>query len=68
MAMGSFDNKIDCWKGRIPSSVLNNIVWVSDTIELCHASAKQTFGDKVDPNIALQIYDRLIQKINNDKS
>lgn len=60
------DRKIDCWGSRIPSDVLGAVVWVNDTVELCWASARQVFGKDAKPELALQIYDRLVSRIKDD--
>ena len=64
--MGPFDEKLDIWGNRVPADVRDASTWVNDTIELSLASARQVFGDKVAPEIAIQIYDRIIQRIKDE--
>ncbi|MGL5062201.1 MAG: hypothetical protein ACRC62_19675 [Microcoleus sp.] len=65
--MNLFDTKLHNSRNRIPSEVNAALVWVHDTLEFCFASAKTHFGDDVSPLIALEIYDRVVQRIDSEK-
>jgi len=58
-----FDNKLELWSRRIPGRTRDAAIYVNDTLELAYASAKQNFGDEVDPSIALAVYDRILDDI-----
>lgn len=61
-----FDKKLDIWGNRVPENVQEATTYINDTLELCWASARQVFGDKANPEHALQIYDRIILRIKNE--
>jgi hypothetical protein len=56
-----FDKKLESWDDRIPDGVRDAAVFVTDTLELCWASAQAVFGDKATPDIALEIFDRVTE-------
>ncbi len=59
---GQFDKKIDLYQGKIPSDVLDALVWVNDTMEFAKASAEQVFGEGVSSKTVVDVYDRVIAK------
>jgi len=58
-----FDKKLDVWGNRVPEDVRDAATYTNDTLELCWASARQIFGDKANPEHAIQIYDRVDLRI-----
>ncbi len=63
-----FDNKLEAQKENIPKDVLDAAVFVTDTMDLCVASADAIFDTKSTPELALEIYDRVIEKMYLDKN
>ena len=55
-----FDRKLSIWNGRIPPETEEAAILVHDTLELSWAAARQVFGDRATPEIAIDIFD-LIQ-------
>ena len=60
-----FDEKLKAQQNSIPEEILGSSVWVTDTLDLCWASAKAVFEDKATPEIAIAIYDRINQRISS---
>lgn len=58
-----FDKKLNVWGNNVPADVRDAAVFVTDTLDLCWASAKAVFGDKATPELALAIYDRISERI-----
>jgi hypothetical protein len=58
-----FDKKLEIWGDRVPADVSEAAVFVTDTLDLCWASAQAVFEDKATPEIAFSIYDRIMQKM-----
>jgi hypothetical protein len=58
-----FNQKLELYGYHIPHKVRDAAVFVTDTLELSWASAQSVFGDKATPEIALAIYDRVIDKM-----
>ncbi len=58
-----FDKKLEIWKNRIPQQVRDASVFVTDTLDLSWAAAQSIFEDKATPEIALAIYDRLVDRM-----
>ena len=58
-----FDRKLEVWGNNIPSEVHDAATFVTDTMELCWASAQSIFEKKATPEIAIAIYDRVVKKI-----
>ena len=58
-----FDRKLEVWGSHMPSDVCDAAVFVTDTLDLCWASARSVFGDNATPEHALAIYDRLVAQI-----
>ncbi len=58
-----FDKKLDVWGARAPADVRDAAVFVTDTLELCWASARSVFEDKATPEAALAIYDRVCARM-----
>jgi hypothetical protein len=54
-----FDKKLDIWGDRISEDVRTAATFVTDTLELCWASAQAVFEDKATPETALAIFDRV---------
>ena len=63
--LNPFDRKLENNKYSIPSDVHKALIYVHDTLEFCISSAEHHFGKEVSPEISLEIYDRVIQRINN---
>jgi len=57
-----FDCALDAQKG-IPENVREQVVWVTDTLDLCWASAKSVFEKQATPELALAIFDRVVARI-----
>ncbi len=49
-----FDKKIEIWENRIPDSMLNAAVYVTDTLDLAWASAQAVFEEQAKPEHALK--------------
>lgn len=62
-ANNPFDRKLEVGKANIPSDVRDAATFVTDTMELCWASARSVFDKKATPEIAIAIYDRVAKKI-----
>jgi hypothetical protein len=58
-----FDKKLEIWKNRVPDSVRDASVFVTDTLDLSWASAQSIFEDKATPELALAIYDRVVERM-----
>ena len=58
-----FDRKLEVWGNNIPGEVRDAATFVTDTMELCWASAQSIFKKKATPEIAVAIYDRVVKKI-----
>jgi hypothetical protein len=58
-----FDRKLETWGDQIPTEVRESALFVTDTLELCWASAQAIFEDRATPELALSIYDRLIERM-----
>jgi hypothetical protein len=58
-----FDRKLETWGDQIPSDVREAALFVTDTLELCWTSAQAVFEDKATPAIALEIYDRVLERM-----
>ena len=63
--LNPFDRKLKNNESRIPSDIHGALIYVHDTLEFCISSAETHFGKEVSPEISLEIYDRVIQRINN---
>jgi hypothetical protein len=58
-----FDKKLEIWGDRIPSNIRDASALVTDILELSWASAQAVFEEKATPELALAIYDRVVEKI-----
>lgn len=63
-----FDKKLAAEEGKIPSDVHDAAVFVTDTMDLCIASAKAVFETQYSPALALEIYDRVIDRMYMNKN
>ena len=63
-----FDEKLKIWGDRIPNEIRDASVFVTDTMELCRASAESIFEEKATPEIAIAIYDRINQRISEQQN
>lgn len=63
-----FDKKLKDQKETIPADVRDAAIFVTDTLDICVASANTVFDTKATPDLALEIYDRLIEKMYLDKN
>jgi len=61
-----FEEKLIKGGNDWPAEIRSASTWVNDTLELSWASARQIFGDKAIPEHAIQIYDRILEKIKTD--
>jgi len=52
---------------RVPEGVVNAAVFVNDTLKLSYASAKSLFEDKATPELAFEIYDRLVERMESSQ-
>lgn len=67
MEINPFDRFLDAHKNQIPSEIHDAAIHVNDSLEICWLSAKNVFGDKATPEIALAMYDRLEEKAKNPR-
>ena len=58
-----FDKKLGAYKDTISEEIRDAAIYVTDTLDLCWASAQAVYEDKATPELALQIYDRVIERI-----
>jgi hypothetical protein len=58
-----FDQKLEIWKHQIPRDVTDAAIFVTDTLDVCWASAQSVFEERATPDIALAIYDRLVKRM-----
>ena len=58
-----FDQKLKLWKQQIPRDVTDAAIFVTDTLDVCWASAQSVFEERATPDIALAIYDRLVKRM-----
>jgi hypothetical protein len=58
-----FDRKLETWGDQIPTDVREAALFVTDTLELCWTSAQAVFEDKATPAMALEIYDRVVERM-----
>ena len=58
-----FDRMLELNKGEIPLDVHLAAVYVNDTLELAWRSAQSVFEERATPQLALEIYDRINQRI-----
>lgn len=63
-----FDKKIDAEGKRIPADVRDASIFVVDTLDIAIAGAKALFEDDYKPELALEIYDRIIDKLNANEA
>ena len=56
-----FDKKLEAQKPVIPEKVAQAAIFVTDTMDLCWASAQAIFEDKASPDHAIAIY-RLVSE------
>jgi|CXWL01.1.fsa_nt_gi hypothetical protein len=62
-ANNPFDQKLDTWGHRVPEDVREASTFVTDTMTLCWAAAQTVFEGKASPDVAIAIYDRVVQRI-----
>jgi len=58
-----FDKKLDIWGSRVSEDLRAAATFVTDTLELCWASAQAVFEDKATPETALAIFDRVTERM-----
>jgi hypothetical protein len=58
-----FDRKLEAIRSLAPECVVEASVYVTDTLDLCRTSAESVFGDEATPELALEIYDRVEERI-----
>ena len=58
-----FDKKLGAYKDTISEEVRDAAIFVTDTLDLCWASAQAVYEDKASPELALEIYDRVMERI-----
>lgn len=63
-----FDKKLDLWKIHLPEEIRDAAIYVTDTLDLCLASAQSVFGENISHEMALEIYDRVVDRIQSKKS
>ncbi len=63
-----FDQKLRDWGESVPADVREASTYVTDTLELCWASARSIFEDEATPELALEIYDRILDRISSEHS
>jgi hypothetical protein len=64
-----FDRKLECQRGAIPSNIRDTSVFVCDTLDIAWAIACSVFPDvEVTPDLALQIYDRILARMSEFES
>ena len=54
-----FDKKLETWAARTPEDVREAAIFVTDTLDLCWASAQTVFEHTATSEITLAIYDRI---------
>jgi hypothetical protein len=64
-ANNPLDEHLKVSQGKIPEDILNATIYVNDTLYIAWLSAQSIFEDKATPEIALAIYDRLLQRLND---
>ena len=60
-----FNKKIELYKTLIlnkPERLIDSAIFVTDTLELCLASAQAVF-EEATPKLALEIYDRMVERM-----
>ncbi len=62
-AKNPFDRKLEVYRANIPDDVRDAAIFVTDTMDLCWASAQSVFDKKATPEIAIAIYDRVVKKL-----
>ena len=67
-ANNPFDKMLEAGKGQIPTDVLDAAVFVTDTMDLCIASAKAVFETQYSTELALEMYDRVVERMYMDKN
>jgi hypothetical protein len=60
-----FDQKLRDWGKDVPNDIREASTYVTDTLELCWVSAQSIFEDNATPEIAFEIYDRIMHRISN---
>jgi hypothetical protein len=58
-AENPLDKKLEVWADRTPEDVREAAIFVTDTLDLCWASAQTVFEHKATPELTLAIYDRI---------
>jgi len=61
-----FDKKIELYKTLVlnkPERLIDSAIFVTDTLELCLASAQAVFEEEATPKLALEIYDRVVERM-----
>ena len=58
-----FDKKLGTYKDSITEEVRDAAIFVTDTLDLCWASAQAVYEDRATPELALDIYDRVMERI-----
>jgi len=61
-----FDQKLRAQKGQIPEGVVGAAVFVVDTLDLSMAGAQAVFGEDAPPELAFEIYDRIVSRMVDD--
>lgn len=62
-----FEERLDEMGHRIPEDVREAITFINDTLELSWLAVKEIFGDKAIPEHAMQLYDRINQRIKDEE-
>jgi len=57
-----FDERIEVIRRIIPDKLHEAYIFVNDSLEICWISAVEIYGDKVKPEHAFEIYDRIIKR------
>lgn len=58
-----FDKKLEAQKGSIPEDVVRAAVFVTDTLDLCWASAQAVFKEQATPDLAIEIYRLMAERM-----
>ncbi len=56
-----FDKQVEDIKHVIPEKLHGAMIFVNDTLKICRQSGEEIFSDKMKPEYAFDIYDRIVE-------
>jgi hypothetical protein len=63
-----FDRKLDTWGKRVPISIRDSAIMVTDTLDIAWAAAQAIFEDQAKPEHALKILELFLSESSKKES